>query len=416
MTKLSDKKNVNFLVVLCSVVYFVSYISRVNLGTVLVEIISSGYAPKAVAALALTACSITYGTGQLVSGYLGDKFKPQNIIFIGFIITSLMNLCVGTVGNGEMIVVFWAINGFAQAFMWPPLVKILSNLLNDEDYKKACVKVSWGSSLGTVSVYLISPFIIKAFDVKLVFILCGVIAAAMAFVWKLTYDNYNPIKACTCGDVLSSSNGKKQDVPSLIVAKFNKSSIALLGFIMVCIMLQGSLRDGVTNWTPTYISEIFKLDSSVSILTGVILPIFSLLSFTFVSFINRKFIKNELVCAGVTFGVGAVSAVLLLVLGSSSVALSLVALALLVGSMHGVNLILVCMIPAHFAKYGKVSFISGLINSCTYIGAAISTYGIAIFTDSFGWNKTILLWSIVAFVGAFICIAIAKKWVAFKKV
>lgn len=416
MTKLSEKKNVNFLVVLCSVVYFVSYISRVNLGTVLVEIISSGYAPKAVAALALTACSITYGAGQLVSGYLGDKFKPQNIIFIGFIITSLMNLCVGTVGNGEMLVVFWAINGFAQAFMWPPLVKILSNLLNDEDYKKACVKVSWGSSLGTVSVYLISPFIIKAFDVKLVFILCGVIAAAMAFVWKLTYDNYKPIKACTCGGVLSSSNGKKQDVPSSVVAKFNKSSIALLGFIMVCIMLQGSLRDGVTNWTPTYISEMFNLDSSISILTGVILPIFSLLSFTFVSFINRKFIKNELACAGVTFGVGAVSAVLLLVLGSSSVVLSLVALALLVGSMHGVNLILVCMIPAHFAKYGKVSFISGLINSCTYIGAAISTYGIAIFTDSFGWNKTILLWSIVAFVGAFICIAIAKKWVAFKKV
>ncbi len=415
MTKLSEKKNVNFLVVLCSVVYFVSYISRVNLGTVLVEIISSGYAPKAVAALALTACSITYGAGQLVSGYLGDKFKPQNIIFIGFIITSLMNLCVGTVGNGEMLVVFWAINGFAQAFMWPPLVKILSNLLNDDDYKKACVKVSWGSSLGTVSVYLISPFIIKAFDVKLVFILCGVTAAVMALVWKLTYDNYKPIKACASDTVLPNSNGKKQEAPSSAVAKFSKSSIVLLGFIMVCIMLQGSLRDGVTNWTPTYISEIFKLDSSVSILTGVILPIFSLLSFTFVSFVNRKFIKNELVCAGVTFGVGAVSAVLLLALGSKSVVLSLVALALLVGSMHGVNLILVCMIPAHFAKYGKVSFISGLINSCTYIGAAISTYGIAVFTDSFGWNKTILLWSVVAFVGAFICIAIAKKWVAFKK-
>ena len=416
MPKLSEKKNVNFLVVLCSVVYFVSYISRVNLGTVLVEIISSGYAPKAVAALALTACSITYGAGQLVSGYLGDKFKPQNIIFIGFIITSLMNLCVGTVGNGEMLVVFWAINGFAQAFMWPPLVKILSNLLNDEDYKKACVRVSWGSSLGTVSVYLVSPFIIKAFHVKLVFILCGVIAAVMALVWKLTYDNYKPIKACSTGDVLLSSNGKKQDVPSSVVAKFNKSSIALLGFIMVCIMLQGSLRDGVTNWTPTYISEMFNLDSSISILTGVILPIFSLLSFTFVSFVNRKLIKNELVCAGVTFGVGAVSAVLLLILGSNSVVLSLAALALLVGSMHGVNLILVCMIPAHFAKYGKVSFISGLINSCTYVGAAVSTYGIAVFTDSFGWNKTILLWSIVAFVGAFICIAIAKKWVAFKKV
>ena len=412
MLKLSNKKDVNFLVVLCSIVYFISYVSRINLGTVLVEVIASGYAPKTVAALALTACSITYGAGQLVSGYLGDKFKPQNIILIGFIITALMNLCVGTVGDGSILVFLWAINGFAQAFMWPPLVKILSNLLNDDDYKKACVRVSWGSSLGTVSMYLLAPVIIKFFDVRIVFIISGALAAVMAIIWKSVYEKYKPFKVCGNSEEKPS---RKAEANSTSAVKFNKSSIVLLALIMLAIMLQGALRDGVTNWTPTYISEIFKLDSSISILTGVILPVFSLLSFTFVSFVNRKFIKNELVCAGVTFGVGAASAVLLLAFGSSNVALSLVLLALLVGSMHGVNLILVCMIPAYFARFGKVSFISGLINSCTYLGAAISTYGIAVFTDVFGWNKTIVLWSVVAFLGALICIAISKKWISFKK-
>lgn len=411
MLKLSNKKDVGFLVALCSVVYFVSYVSRINLGTVLVEVIASGYAPKTVAALALTACSITYGAGQLISGYLGDKFKPQNIIFIGFIITSLMNICVGTIGNGDILVLLWAVNGFAQAFMWPPLVKILSNLLNDEDYKKACVKVSWGSSLGTVSMYLISPVLIKLFDVRVVFIVSGVLAIVMAVIWKSVYDSYKPFKVCS-GCVADAKTSAQR---AQTTSTFDKPAIILLAFIMLSIMLQGSLRDGVTNWTPTYISEIFKLDSSVSILTGVILPVFSLLSFTFVSFINRRFVKNELTCAGVTFGVGAVSAVLLLVLGSSNVALSLVFLALLVGSMHGVNLILVCMIPAHFARFGRVSFISGLINSCTYLGAAISTYGIAVFTDAFGWNKTILLWSVVAALGAFVCVILSKRWVSFKK-
>ena len=82
--------------------------------------------------------------------------------------------------------------------------------------------------------------------------------------------------------------------------------------------------------------------------------------------------------------------------------------------MHGVNLILVCMVPAKFSRFGKVSFISGLINSSTYIGAAISTYGIAVFTDEFGWTNTIILWSVVAFAGAFICIALGKKWSKFK--
>ena len=146
-----------------------------------------------------------------------------------------------------------------------------------------------------------------------------------------------------------------------------------------------------------------------------ILPIFSILSFTVTSFINRKLIKNEVVCAGVIFAIGALSAALLILLGDKSAVLSLVLLALLVGCMHGVNLILVCMVPAKFSKFGKVSFISGLINSSTYLGAAISTYGIAVFTDVFGWTKTIILWSAVAGVGAIICIALGKKWTKFKR-
>lgn len=410
MLKLKEKKDISLLVILCSVVYFASYVSRVNLGTVLVEITSSGYASKSVAALALSACSVTYGVGQLVSGYLGDKFKPQNIILIGFVVTSLMNLCVGTIGDGNILVLLWAVNGFAQAFMWPPLVKILSSLLDDDEYKKACLKVSWGSSLGTISMYLLSPLMIELWSVKAVFIFSGVFAATVAVVWKLVYDRHKSFNSCTVpkNNVTSEAADDKK-APSL----FSRSSLALLGLIMLCILLQGSLRDGVTNWTPTYISDIFNLDSSVSILAGVVLPIFSLISFTFVSFINRKFIKNELVCAGITFGVGAVSAVLLMVTEGNMV-VSLLLLALLVGSMHGVNLILVCVIPAYFTKYGKVSFISGLINSCTYAGAALSTYGIAVFTDLFGWGKTILLWSVIAFTGGAICLTLSKKWNKFK--
>ena len=46
-----------------------------------------------------------------------------------------------------------------------------------------------------------------------------------------------------------------------------------------------------------------------------------------------------------------------------SVALS----ALVTGCMHAVNLVLICMIPARFEKYGIVVYV-GLLNSCTYVG------------------------------------------------
>ena len=70
---------------------------------------------------------------------------------------------------------------------------------------------------------------------------------------------------------------------------------------------------------------------------------------------------------------------------------------------------------ASFAKYGKVSFVSGLINSSTYVGAAISTYGIALFTESLGCDKTVGLWVGIAFVGTMICLCVSKVWTAFKK-
>ena len=85
---LTNKKQISSLILLCTIAYFVSYVIRVNLGAIMVEVSSSGFASKEIVALALTLGSITYGVGQIISGYLGDKFKPENIIFVGFIITS----------------------------------------------------------------------------------------------------------------------------------------------------------------------------------------------------------------------------------------------------------------------------------------------------------------------------------------
>lgn len=406
MSKLSSRRDVGLFTLLCSVVYFSSYVSRINLGAVFVAVAESGYSSERSVALALTLCSVTYGAGQLISGYLGDKFKPHNLIFIGFLLTAAMNFSVGTVG-GDALVALWAINGFAQSLMWPPLVKIMSSSLTEDDYKKAVVKVSWGSSFGTIAVYLLAPVVVRFFEVRYVFIISSVLAVIMAIVVKSLMDKGNSV--ADNKTVENASDSVVEDKK-----RFSASSFALLILVMLAILCQGALRDGVTNWTPTYISEIFKLDSSLSILTGVILPIFSVLSFSFVSFVNRKLIKNELLCAGVVFGIGAVSGVLLLFVGNVHFIVSLLLLALLVGSMHGVNLILVCMTPAYFGRYGKVSFVSGLINSSTYVGAAISTYGIALFTESFGWNKTIALWAGVACLGTLICVGVARKWTKFK--
>ena len=81
--------------------------------------------------------------------------------------------------------------------------------------------------------------------------------------------------------------------------------------------------------------------------------------------------------------------------------------------MHGVNLLLICMVPPYYKNRGGVSTISGLLNSCTYIGSSISTYGIAAIADRFGWHTTVFMWIIIAAAGSIVCFACVRPWKKF---
>ena len=123
----------------------------------------------------------------------------------------------------------------------------------------------------------------------------------------------------------------------------------------------------------------------------------------------RKF-SNPLSCAGVFFFTGTLFSLALFCSTGKNAAFSVFFSALLTGCMHGVNLIQVCMIPPFFKKQGNVSTVSGVLNSCTYIGSATSTYGIAVLSDRIGWSSTLLIWVLLTFAGTLICIACARPW------
>ena len=78
--------------------------------------------------------------------------------------------------------------------------------------------------------------------------------------------------------------------------------------------------------------------------------------------------------------------------------------------MHGVNQILICTVPKFFENTGKISLISGVLNSCTYVGSALSTYGLALVTDTFGWDATLVIWCVAAVIGTACCVLNIKRW------
>ena len=318
---------------------------------------------------------------------------------IGFATTVAMNLLIPFCPSGAWMCVVWAFNGFAQSFMWPPMVKIMSSAMNSDDYNKGCVVVSWGSTIATILIYLVSPVIIKFAGWRTVFFIYGAVAVLISSVW---YAKITAIeKKCEIVYPMhqKSKNGSKMSI---------KISVPLLIIVMVTIMLQGSLRDGVTTWVPTFVSESFNLGSEISILSSVIIPLFSLASLQLTGIIYNKLGKKPFKSSGLFFICAVTAAVLLVFFKGSSVILTVAMSALIVACMHGINLILVCFLPAALADDDNVSTLSGLLNFMTYVGSAASTYGFALLSESFGWNGTVVSWLVITVLGTTACIICNK--------
>ena len=398
------------LTLLCAAVYFCSYLTRLDYGAVMVEMVRAEGFSRVDASAALTGLFITYGFGQLISGYLGDRVKPQLLIFFGLIACGLMNLLIPFCSSPAWMTVVWSVNGLAQAMMWPPLVRIMSQHMTESEYKVATVHVSWGSSLGTIVIYLMIPLLLKVSSWRGVFYCAAAVGMGMAAFWMARYGRVEhtlPLQEQAApaeepGDAGKSGGGLRALMP-------------LLSIMMGVIICQGTLRDGITTWMPTYLADTYHMESGKSILTGVLLPLFGMVCYQIVLWMNRKLVKNELQCAAIIFGVGLVSLLALRLLHAHSFALSVLILAFAVASMHGVNLIMTCMTPKYLAGSGKISMISGLLNACTYIGSALSMYGVALIADRFGWTVTESLWCAVALLGTLCAAACVPKWGKLRK-
>lgn len=384
-------------ILLCCLVYFTSYITRINYGATLVEMVDFMNIKSSTASIAVTCSFISYGLGQLIAGFLGDKMNPKSMVSLGLIISSLVNILVALTNNIYFIIVIWTINGFAQALLWPPLVKLMTNKLPIEYYKRGCALVTISASVATVFIYMFVPMCISLYNFKLVFILSALLGFITFTIWALKVKN-TPNKP---EEIIETQIKNNLPISKIIV------STGLIP-IMFAIILQGLLRDGITTWMPTFINDTFKLPSTSSILTTTILPIFSIICVALTRYINKK-ISNDILLSSYIWIIALVSCIIL-VTNLNSIVLSIVSMSFLTACMHGINLLLIGNLPAKFVKYGKVSTISGILNSCTYIGSALSAYGIAVINDNFGWTITIILWIAIIVLGGLSCAISIKKY------
>ncbi len=415
MFRIGRDPKANRLFLLCALAYFSSYLMRYDYSAALSEILSSENIAKSEAGLVSTALFIAYGLGQIVSGVLGDKIKPYKLIFFGLSLTALINVLMPFAPGVAVMIVLWAINGFAQAMLWPPLVRLMAENFEPDEYRKAVVNISLACAAATIGVYLLAPLCIRISGWRLLFFVDGGFGAAVAAFWILYVPKHQIWKGLKKREEASGKPPAAAAVSSENASLPLTRVFAMTGIfpIMDAILAQGTIRDGVTTWTPRMLAEVFSIENADSILITVLLPILTVISLKISEAINHRFFRNEVNCALLLFGISFTASLLLWFFGEVNVILTVVLAGIAVSAIHGVNLMLICEVPGRFGRFGRISTVSGILNMFTYVGSAASTYGFALIVEQFDWKTLMLTWVLIDGIGILTLLLAARKWKKF---
>ena len=87
------------------IVYTCAYIGRYNFSAAVAGIVAEGLFTKSEMGLVGTVFFFVYGSGQLVNGFLGDRFSPFKMIFIGSFVSAIANFGMSFVSTLPAMIV-----------------------------------------------------------------------------------------------------------------------------------------------------------------------------------------------------------------------------------------------------------------------------------------------------------------------
>ncbi len=399
------------LFLLCWIAYFSTYICRLNFSAVMPDLISDGAFTQSQTAAISSAFFISYGACQLFSGVLGDKISARFLIFAGVLASGLSNIVIYIFYYSyTAITILWALNGIAQALVWAPILKLAGDYYSEGEKLKFGVDISTTVPLGTLASYGVSLVTLLFAPWKYVFLISGAIVIAVAAYW---YAGTHLLKKMpkAKAEPAEIKQGKAVSLGKLWKLILISGTAAL----MISIAIQGTLKDSVTQWIPTYLKNQYGMGTSLSLLLTMALPVVNVTGAYIAKELNKK-LKNELATSAAFFGIAAVFLIVLMTIGTKSALLSLICMAGITNSMFAINVMLITMVPLHYSNYGRTGTVGGLLNAVAYIGCGLLNISAGEILDTGGgWSMLFIMWLALAGAAAIITILCVKPWKKFIK-
>lgn len=203
------------------------------------------------------------------------------------------------------------------------------------------------------------------------------------------------------------TSGKKVSLGSLIFGE-------ALFVVVIGVLFNGSLKDALANWVPTYIVGTYGLSDSYSAMISMIIPAVTVFGTFVASKIDRRFFDNEVYTSAVMFGTATLAIIPVMftakIEGALGGLVTTVLIAVAISAMWGANTMFLSMVPYRFADIGLASSVTGFLNCFAYFSSALcsSVYGTV--AENSGWSTVVTLWIAMGACGTVLCVLGGKLW------
>ncbi len=402
-------------------VYFCTYMGRLNYPAVMSELIGV-HMTKSAAGWISTVFLVAYALGQLINGALAEKVSSRNMVAFGIVGAGVLNLVFPLTDSYILWLILRFLTGLCMSMVWPSMLKSMITLMQEKDKLAYTVHISSSIAAGTLGSYLSSSALLKWFSWKETFFLPGFLLILIGSLWFILFplivkhkeNDPSAAPAMTVenenGTVDASDPLADPDHPLPLKRLW---IMPCLLWALIPVILHGVIKDGVTSWVPTYLSEVFHITASFSALLTILLPIINLSGAYLAAFAYRAFKKNVFTASSLFFSLSAIF-FLVLLFNRDSLILSLVCFSIVTSGMMAVNVLMITLLPLSFERVGRSATVSGGLNAIAYLGSAAGSGLIGVLSERSGWEAAILSWLVIMLASALITLISRKLQPNFK--
>ena len=401
------KKYSYLLIALCWIVYACSYIGKLGYNANIIQIENAFNISHAESGTVSSFFFFAYGAGQIINGLFCKRYNLKYVVFGGLILSGISNILIGVVTNFEIVKYLWVINGGALSVLWVSLIRFLSETLDKKYMSKAVVVMGTTVATGTFLVYGLSSLFVALKVFKLIFFIAGILLPIIAITWFIS----SPILAKkiisgqTANGIDSKDLNKEETATETKRKEGMKDLLGVFVIFAIFAIMTNLIKDGLTTWVPIVLKDVYGLPDYISILLTLLLPLCAIFGVSVVVTLNKK-IKNFVSICTILFTVSCILiGIVITMLHFNIFIVAVISFAIIACSMQGTNNLITSVMPLYWKDKINSGMVAGIFNGCCYIGSMISSYGLGLIADLYGWNFVFWFLFFVCFVAVVIGIS-----------